>query len=62
MELLLQKYLKPSTIFTKGPSWLYDWILNTTLERFLLDAPREELAIAPVVECLTTTGWQNYHQ
>ena len=26
------------------------------------DVSPAELAIAPVVECLTTTGWQNYHQ
>ena len=26
------------------------------------DVPREELAIAPVAEWLTTTGRQNYHQ
>ena len=32
------------------------------LKGFVQDASPEELAIAPVVECLTTTGWQNYHQ
>ena len=39
---------------------MYDWVLNTPLEGFVQYAPREELAIAPVVECLTTTAWQNY--
>ena len=41
---------------------MYDWVLDTPLEGFVQDALREELAIAPAVECLTTTGWQNYHQ
>ena len=41
---------------------MYDWVLNTLLGGFAQDAPRKGLAIAPVVECLTTTGWQNYHQ
>ena len=38
---------------------MYDWVLNTPLEGFAQDAPREELAIALIVECLTTTAWQN---
>ena len=58
----MRKYLKESTIFLRGPSWMYDWVLNTPLKSFVQDAPRIELATAPVVECLTTTGWQNYHQ
>ena len=58
----MRKYLKESTIFLRGPSWMYDWFLNTPLKSFVQDAPRIELATAPVVECLTTTGWQNYHQ
>ena len=33
---------------------MYDWVLNTPLEGFVQDAPREELAIAPVLESLTT--------
>ena len=41
---------------------MYEWVLNTLLEGFVLDAPWEELAAAPVVECLTATAWQNYHQ
>ena len=41
---------------------MYDWVLNTPLKSFVQDAPRIELATAPVVECLTTTGWQNYYQ
>ena len=41
---------------------MYDRILNKLLDGFVQDAPREELAIAPVTECSTTTGWQNYHQ
>ena len=41
---------------------MYDWVLNTPLEGFVQDGPQEELAIAPVDECLTTTAWQNYHQ
>ena len=39
-----------------------NWVLNTPLEGFVQDAPREELAIAPVLECLTTTTWQKYQQ
>ena len=34
---------------------MYDWVLNAPLEGFIQDASREKLAIAPVVECLTTT-------
>ena len=41
---------------------MYEWVLRTPLEGFVQDAPREELVIAPVVEFLTTTGWQNYHR
>ena len=37
-------------------------VLNTPLEGFVQGAPREKLAIAPVVESLTTTTWQKYHQ
>ena len=58
----MRKYLKESTIFLRGPSWMYDWVLNTPLKSFVQDAPRIELAIAPVVECFTTTGWQNHDQ
>ena len=32
------------------------------LDGFVQDVPQEELAIAPVVECVTTTAWQNYLQ
>ena len=28
----------------------------------LEDAPREELAIGPAVECLATTAWQKSHE
>ena len=55
MEYFLQKYLKLLNIFAKAPSWMYDWVLNTPLEGFVQNALREELAIAPVVEILTTT-------
>ena len=41
---------------------MYGRILNTVLEGFVQDHPQEELAVAPVIECLTATGWQNYHQ
>ena len=58
----MRKYVKPLTIFTRGPSWMYDWVLNTPLKSFVQDAPRKELAIAPAAECLTTTAWQNYRQ
>ena len=58
---LLRKYFKPSIIF-RGPSWMYDLVLNRPLESFVQDSPREELATGPVVECLTATAWQDYHQ
>ena len=32
-----------------------DWVLNTPLEDFLQDAPREKLATTTGVECLTAT-------
>ena len=35
---------------------MYDLVLNTPLEGVVHDALREELAIAPVVVCLTTTA------
>ena len=41
---------------------MYDWILNTPLKGFVQDAAQEELAIASVVECLTSSVRQNYHQ
>ena len=41
---------------------MYDWVLDTPLEGFVQDAPREELDTAPVVECLTEIVCQNYHQ
>ena len=41
---------------------MYDCVLNTPLEGFGQDAPPEEPAITPVVECLTTTTWQNCYQ
>ena len=41
---------------------MYDKVPNTLLESFLQYAPWEELAIARVVESLTTTTWQKYHQ
>ena len=41
---------------------MYDWVLDTPLEGFVQDTPREELDTAPVVECLTVTAQQNYHQ
>ena len=39
---------------------MYDWVLNTPLEGFEQDIPRQELAIPPAVECLTTADWQKY--
>ena len=41
---------------------MYDWVLNTSLEGFKHDASGEEVAIVPVVVCLTATAWQNYQQ
>ena len=41
---------------------MYDLVLNRPLEGFVQDSPREELATGPVVECLTATAWQDYHQ
>ena len=41
---------------------MYDWVSNTPLEDFVQNAPRKELAIAPVKKCLTATAWQNYHK
>ena len=40
---------------------MHNWVLNTPLEGFVQDAPRKELAIAPVVEYLTTSPWENCH-
>ena len=34
---------------------MHEWTLNAPLKGFVQDAPREELATAPVVECLTAT-------
>ena len=36
---------------------MYEWVLDTPLKGFVKDAPREELATAPVGECLTATAW-----
>ena len=41
---------------------MYDLVLNTPLKGFVQEAPREEIATAPLVECLTATALQNYHQ
>ena len=41
---------------------MYDWVLNAPLKGFVQEAPREEIATAPLVECLTATAWQNYPQ
>ena len=43
---------------------MYDWVLNTPLEGFVQDAPREKLGTAPLATFapLTVTAWQNYHQ
>ena len=49
------KILKAVNYFRKSSILDVDWVLNTPLEGFVQDAPREELAIAPVVESLTTT-------
>ena len=50
---LFSKVLK-AAVFAKAPFWMNDCVLNTSLEGFVQNAPREELAIAPVVECLAT--------
>ena len=34
---------------------MYDWIPNTPLEHFVQNAPRKELAIAPVKKCFAFT-------
>ena len=34
---------------------MYDWVPNTPLERFVQNAPRKELAIAPVKKCFAFT-------
>ena len=39
-----------------------DWVLDTPLEGFIQNAPREKLDNAVVVECLTAIAWQNYQQ
>ena len=36
---------------------MYDWVLDTSLDGFVQDAPQEELDTAPVVESLTGTAW-----
>ena len=41
---------------------MYEWVSNAPLKGFVQDAPPEELATAPVVDCLAATAWQNYHQ
>ena len=41
---------------------MHDWFLNMPLVGFTQDTLREEVAIAPVAECFTTTAWQNYYQ
>ena len=33
---------------------MYEWALSMSLESFVQDAPRKELAIGPVVECCIT--------
>ena len=58
----MRKYSEPSTIFIRELSWMYDSVLDKPLEGFVQDTPREELHTAPVVESLTATAWQNYHQ
>ena len=35
---------------------MYDWVPNTPLERFVQNAPRKELAIAPVKKCFGFTN------
>ena len=37
----------------KPPLWMNEWVLNTLLEGFVQDVPREELVIAPAVEYFT---------
>ena len=51
MELSIEN-TKSHQIFTRSPSLMYDWVLNKPFEDFVQDIPREELAIALVVECL----------
>ena len=35
---------------------MYDWVPNTPLEPFVRNAPRKELAIAPVKKCFAFTN------
>ena len=35
---------------------MYEWVLNTPLKGFVQDAAREELATAPVADCLAATA------
>ena len=37
---------------------MHDWVPTKLLERFVYNAPRKELAIAPVKKCFAL---QNYH-
>ena len=37
---------------------MYEWVLNTPLKGFVQDAPREELATAPIVEYKQITSKQ----
>ena len=55
--------MEPFAKILKAVNYFHKWsILDVwlsfkySLEGFVKDAPREELAIVPVVECLTTTG------
>ena len=54
--VFLQKQLKPLPFFAKAPSWMYDWFPNMPLERFVQNAPRKELAIAPFTHKLAVSS------
>ena len=57
----LRKYFNSIAVFSKAPVWIYEntpfEVLNTPVEGYVQDAPRQELSIAPVVEFLTATAW-----
>ena len=54
MEVFVKIHLL--TFFEKAPFWMCEWVLNTSLEDFVQDAPRKKPAIAHAVQCLITTA------
>ena len=59
MEVFVKIHLL--TFFEKAPFWMCEWVLNTSLEGFVQDAPRKKPAIAHAVQCLITTAWEKSH-